>query len=573
MGIVRKPKRVVTVTVSVPRFGSVQESWKIAKGIRRARVIKKSEKPAEIKEFAAIERRLAPAWHLRSATTVQKLVDQEGLSRHERYKRVLFSMMAHSKGVDTKKAIELLKTGATKVSKPYTHMGFFNIDEDVMADIDVNDYRSDIIDQLFANSSLEIKTLLGDSTTSSRWAENYIAQNIARTAEAFFGPGETKLLLREGYDGILTRAGVAHELDTAPRETDCNGKTRTDNQTSFDIAFVHNGKRMTMSVKCCSPCLGSSGRIQFQARDVGDTFDILACFLLFPDGPHLFACAAAAKPTSYLNQGFSITLKGINSIPAALVGAGFVEIPDVTIDALLIQRMRAEGIKDIVQPPAPGMSHKAQGDLYEDFMLRTIGARPVLAADGRRDRYSDYDGTLAVDGTEYKLEAKCGNAQFDEKRGVWSFSFNKIKSWLYDTLVLGLRVMHVSDSTRSTLTFLRCDPATFDNGDTNTFSTAGFTTTGDGMVGGFDIRLNAHENSTCMESMWVSVVSMIRRLVRDSDNVIKGLAPRIGITQAWSDTAFGRETKHLVDTKVRYIPAAIKRVPQLQVPDAHERSW
>jgi hypothetical protein len=205
--------------------------------------------------------------------------------------------------------------------------------------------------------------------------------------------------------------------------------------------------------------------------------------------------ASTDKPTSFLNKSFSIRHKDINEIPGAFVEAGFIEIPGVSIEPLLLQRMEELGFNDPFQQPVPGMSFKAQGDLYEDLLFQALGGEPMLDANGRRDRRAEYDGTLELKGTIHKLEAKVSNGGYDKSEGRWGFYFNMVKPWLHDTLVVGMSLMHISDLTRSSIVLLKFDIEMFEGGDIDPYSSFGMTTTGARSIKGFDIRVCAHKNS------------------------------------------------------------------------------
>jgi hypothetical protein len=564
MGVARKPKAVVTLSVTAPKLAGLKQAWLIAKDIHAVRHFKRED---PIEKVRAVERRLASHWALRSAKSVQRLVDAPGLSRAERARLVAFAHIAHHGKVNTSAATKLLKKGVRTPKTPMTTMGFVDISPEVMARVDMNDYRADYVDELFADSSEEVKKLAGDKERASAWSEIYVAENLANIMEATRGAGETKLLLREGYDGVLKIANVSSAVDTAPRETNTKGMIG-DNSTSVDVTCEYNGKRSTHNVKYCS-ALSSHGCIKFKAEDVfKKPFDYLDVFVGCPEGPRLFVWDASTdRPTSFLNKGFMIARKDIKEIPGALVEAGFIEIPGVSIDPLLLQRMEELGFNDLFQPPAPGMSVAAQGCLYEDLLLQALGGEPMLDANGRRDRRAEYDGTLELEGITHKLEAKVSNGGYNKASGLWSFYFNSVKPWLHDRLVVGMRVMHISDITSSSIVLLKFDIEMFEGGDIDPYSSFGVTTTGARSIKGFNIAVRAHANLThCYESMWVSVVSIIRRLVRgEPEDTIWALAPRIGVTQAWSDAAFAREIKHLVarGTKSWNIPAEIKSPPQL----------
>jgi hypothetical protein len=233
MGVARKPKAVVTLSDTAPNLTGLKQAWLIAKDMQLVRQFKRED---PIEKVRAVERRLASHWALRSAKGVQQLVDAPGLSRAERARLVAFAHMAHQGKVNTSAATKLLKKKGVRVLKtPMTPMSFVDISPEVMAGVDMNDYRADYVDEMFADSSEEVKKLIGDSARANAWSEIYVAENLARIMEATRGAGETKLLLREGYNGVLKIANVSSAVDTAPRETNTNGRFIGDNCTSVDV--------------------------------------------------------------------------------------------------------------------------------------------------------------------------------------------------------------------------------------------------------------------------------------------------------------------------------------------------
>jgi hypothetical protein len=278
-------------------------------------------------------------------------------------------------------------------------------------------------------------------------------------------------------------------------------------------------------------------------------YDIIVLLLAFPLGVKAYVWDTSnPKPSTYLNAQFLIKFNTLDEIHPALVDAGFHcfemdERPD------LLERISGgEFGCQTFRPVVDGMSAGAQNTWLEDVAIGHLDGLYNFACSGyadesgKRNRYGPYDANLIENGKHFKAEFKAFDLHWNGT--CWLLRVANFKPWENDRAFLCARLMHV-DGAKSAIAMFEYACMRFANGDIDIASSRGMGTSGQTTATrGLMIQLCAHRGSTdTPQSMWVSFCSIAQQNAGAGvQQSIAKVAPLLGITQAWSDEAFARET-------------------------------